>query len=348
MEHKLTVITTTYNQKNFIKDALDGIVRQKTKFPFIAVVCDDCSTDGTPEILAKYAKKYPKIIKPIYNKKNKGAMDNFIQTLSKANSEYVALCDGDDYWVDEHKLQKQVDFLDSHKEYTICFHKTKIFFEDNSDKERIFPEKLKETSMFADLIKESYIPANTVVYRWAFWNTPVKIKDTFPKNIVPGDYFVHLIHAKNGKIGFINEVMSHYRRHDQGMWWLTSQVGREDEFLLKYGLKYLNFFVAVEGYFKLNKNTYRFIKGYLMEKLIWLYLDRGFFDELFKLRELHKVLFDSVAKNISYNKFVYEKLSKPRRVFFLIATNPKEIKHKMKRKIKSFWSSYIKKGGKNE
>ena len=90
MEHKLTVITTTYNQKNFIKDALDGIVRQKTKFPFIAVVCDDCSTDGTPEILAKYAKKYPKIIKPIYNKKNKGAMDNFIQTLSKANSEYVA------------------------------------------------------------------------------------------------------------------------------------------------------------------------------------------------------------------------------------------------------------------
>ena len=124
---KLTIVTTTYNQEKYIGEAIDSMLMQKTKFPFQIVVSDDCSQDRTREILEKYKKKYPEKIKVIKNEKNLGAMENFIHTLAQIkDTEYVALCDGDDFWTDENKLQKQIDFLDNNKDFTICFHKARL------------------------------------------------------------------------------------------------------------------------------------------------------------------------------------------------------------------------------
>lgn len=334
MKTKLTIITTTYNQEKYIKSALDGFVMQKTNFPFIAYISDDCSTDSTVKILKKYAKKYPDIIKPKFNKKNVGPMDNFINTLSLAETEYVALCDGDDYWTDSEKLQKQVDFLDHHKDYSVCFHKTNIFFEDKSKPEEIYPKDFKETSTLDDLLKESFIPANTVVYRWRF-NKKENLKDIFPQNIVPGDYYIHLLHAEKGKIGFINEVMSCYRRHAGGMWWLTSQINGQDEFNLKYGSKYISFFENVEQHFNLSPDTFDSQKSYLAHNTIRCYLSKNNFQALVDFKKAHNDLYEKHINDFNYLSS-YQEFSKFKKAIYLMLTDNKLFKHKIKEKISAF------------
>lgn len=117
---------TAYNHSQYIRQTLDGFVQQKTNFPFVAIVHDDASTDGTDEIIKEYAKKYPDIILPIYEKENQyskhdGTLRKIMNDACDAlGVKYIALCEGDDYWIDPLKLQKQVDFLESHKNYSMC------------------------------------------------------------------------------------------------------------------------------------------------------------------------------------------------------------------------------------
>lgn len=112
-----------YNHKEYIRDCLEGFVMQKTNFRFEAIVHDDASTDGTTDIIREYAEKYPDIIKPIYEtenqyKKHDGSLKRIMN--SQMRGKYIAMCEGDDYWIDPLKLQKQVDFLEAHPDYTMC------------------------------------------------------------------------------------------------------------------------------------------------------------------------------------------------------------------------------------
>lgn len=280
----LTVVTTTYNHEKYIEECLKNVVSQKTDFKFLMLVSDDCSTDNTRNIIEKFHSKYPKIIVPIYHKTNLGAMENFIETLNMVHTEYVALCDGDDYWTDNSKLQQQVDFLRKNKAYNICFHKTNIFFEDNSQIPVDFPTKCRLTTELGDLLKENYIPANTVVYRWKYRKNNSFIKE-FPKNIVPGDYFVHLVHAKQGKIHFINKTMSNYRRQSNGMWWLSCKKDHVREFYNIYGEKFLNFYNAVEKKLHLSKKILNEQKEYIIMNTI---IADVRFMKFFRLRKLYK------------------------------------------------------------
>ena len=126
MEYKLTVVTTTYNHEKYIEKCIKSIMSQKTNFKYKLLISDDYSTDKTRKILRKYENKYSDKIEVIYRNTNLGAMKNFIETLNLVHSQYVALCDGDDYWTDPNKLQKQVDFLEKNSKYTVVFHQTKI------------------------------------------------------------------------------------------------------------------------------------------------------------------------------------------------------------------------------
>ncbi|MBQ7137099.1 MAG: glycosyltransferase [Bacilli bacterium] len=328
---KLTIITTTYNQEKYIKQCLDGIVMQKTSFPFQAIISDDYSTDGTRKILKEYQKKYPEIIVPIFREKNLGAMDNFIETVNEADTEYVAFCDGDDFWTDPNKIQKQLEFLENNKDYSICFHQTKIFFEDGSRESDIFPTYIKETTNFEDLIKECFIPANTVMYRWMFTKKN-SFKKEFPKNVVPGDYFVHLCHAQNGKIKLIKEVMSNYRRHAEGMWWLTSDNNMQEEFHLKYGVKYLNFFKAVEKRFSLPKKDFIEQKKYLAYQTTKAYLKHKKWDELSSLVDDNEELIDKLFQPVNVDS-VYANLSKPKKLLYLLIVDKKQILGRIENKL---------------
>lgn len=328
--YKLTVVTTTYNHEKFIRDAIEGIVKQKTNFAFKLIISDDLSTDDTRKIIKEYATKYPNIVIPIFNKKNLGSMENFIQTLSLADTEYVALCDGDDFWTDENKLQKQVDFLDKNPDFSICFHKIKIFYEDGSQKDSIHPTNIKTITKFEDLLKDCYIPANSVVYRWNFKKG--NLSKIFPRDIVPGDYFVHLLHASVGKINFIDETMSSYRRHDQGMWWLTSKPELQDEFNMKYGMKYLNFFIFIEKYFKLSDTTFKIQKEYLAFNILRTYYKKSDLSSIEnykkKFPEYYRKYIDEVSFEPAYSNrgFVYK-------VFTLFFFRPKIFFQKLLNKL---------------
>jgi glycosyltransferase involved in cell wall biosynthesis len=116
---KVSVIVITYNQKDFIRQTLDGVMTQETDFPFEILVGDDCSTDGTTDILREYGDK----IKLFIRQKNLGASYNIYDLIMKVKGEYIAVCEGDDYWIDPLKLQKQVNYLDKHREYIGCCHK---------------------------------------------------------------------------------------------------------------------------------------------------------------------------------------------------------------------------------
>ncbi len=173
MKPKVTIVCTAFNQKDFIAQALDGFVMQKTNFPFEVIVHDDASTDGTTDIIREYEKKYPDIIKPIYQKENQFSQGKDILIdciLDYIRGEYVAMNEGDDYWIDENKLQRQVDFLDANPDFTVCFHPVKVIWEDNSQPDSIFPTPAyrfhKQALTLEDLLKHNFIQTNSVMYRW--------------------------------------------------------------------------------------------------------------------------------------------------------------------------------------
>lgn len=285
--NKVTILCVAYNQEKYINQTLAGFVMQKTDFPFVVIIGDDCSTDGTAQIISVYAEKYPNIIQPIFNKKNMGAEQNFFNMVKMCNSQYVATCEGDDYFIDPLKLQKQVDFLDSHPECSICFHPVLVSIEGSPQHDSIFPSKQdrfnKEILELDDLLKQNFIQTNSVMYRWRF-SGENQFNDFLPHNILPGDWYIHLLHAKKGKIGFIDEVMAVYRRHPGGVWW--ENLFDLDSLHLKHGINELNFYIAVENEIMEGDKKYHKRITNFTKYLIDLYTHHQKFEELAKVTNL--------------------------------------------------------------
>jgi glycosyltransferase involved in cell wall biosynthesis len=237
----------TYNHEKFIRQALNSFFAQKTNFDFEVLIYDDASTDKTGEIIREFELKYPNIIKSIFqtdNQYSKGVRGLAMKyLLPNAQGDYVALCEGDDFFTDENKLQTQVDFLDKNSEYSMCFHLTRWFFENNEEDELIYPDTKKGISFnVEELLKENFINTNSVIYRRQNY------KKIPSKNIFPGDWFLHLYHAKFGKIGFINKIMSAYRRYPGGIWW--NSYKNPDKLLKKFGINQLfMYFELLKLYF---------------------------------------------------------------------------------------------------
>lgn len=251
----LSILCITYNHAPFIRQALDGFVMQKTNFPFEVIIHDDASTDGTADIIREYEAKYPDIIKPIYQTENqwsKGLNINKTFIFPKINGKYVALCEGDDYWTDPNKLQSQVDFLENNPDFAVCFHPVKVVWDDNRSADTIFPKPKmrfnKTVLTLDDLLQQNFIQTNSVVYRWAFNKGKY---NTIPDGILPGDWFLHLLHAKTGKIGFLPQVMSVYRRHSGGIW---TGCGETDDWFMRCGIPHLRFYREIEKTFNTNKS----------------------------------------------------------------------------------------------
>ncbi|MGD0566051.1 MAG: glycosyltransferase [Candidatus Goldiibacteriota bacterium] len=236
---KVSVLCLAFNQIKFIKQALDGFVSQKTNFDFEVIINDDASTDGTADIIREYQSKYPDIIKPFFQKENqyskgvRGLAVRFL--LPRASGEYIAFCEGDDYFTDENKLQIQADFLDKNRDYSICFHPVRVVYENKESADSVFPEE-RDPSLFTlkRLIKANFIQTNSVMYRRCEYKN-------LPVDILPGDWYLHLYHAQYGKIGFIDRVMSVYRRHSGGIWW--SAGNNRDDFFRKNGPMHLSMFL---------------------------------------------------------------------------------------------------------
>ncbi|MDE6250948.1 MAG: glycosyltransferase [Alphaproteobacteria bacterium] len=278
---KVSVICMTYNHKNFIRQALDGFVMQKTKFPFEVIIHDDASTDGATDIIREYAEKYPDIIKPILQTENQWSRGISIsQNYIWPNicGQYVAVCDGDDYWTDPYKLQKQVDFLDKHPDYSICFHPVVVFWDDNSQPETVYPRRNKELTL-QELMFKGGITNCSVMYRWS---DPT---NQWSKNIYPGDWFLHLLHAKRGRIKFMPQVMARYRRQPTGI--SFSETSGADALSRRWGLHQVNFFNAVEKQIAPNNDQYHQYACRRVREIITAYAVNGEFDKVNQILSIY-------------------------------------------------------------
>lgn len=123
----VSVVTITYNHAPYIAKCIEGVLMQQVNFPMEFIIAEDCSTDGTRAICEEYAQKYPDLIRLLPSEGNMGAVRNEQRAFEAARGKYIATCEGDDYWTDPLKLQRQVDFLESHSDYSVCFHRFKRY-----------------------------------------------------------------------------------------------------------------------------------------------------------------------------------------------------------------------------
>ena len=213
---KVSVTIITYNQRKFIRKAIDSALAQQTTFPFEILVGDDCSTDGTQEIIRAYEQQYPGKVMGVFHPRNLGKNGgiNFLETLKRAKGEYYALMDGDDYWTDPLKLQKQADYLDAHPIYSTVFHNVLITYEDGTASHLLNGLIMKPFYTVDDLIGEEeiwFMATSSTMYR-----NNIKEYPRWFRESSSGDIPRLILKAKLGPIGYIPDVMSVYRKNRGG------------------------------------------------------------------------------------------------------------------------------------
>ncbi len=221
---KVSVCMITYNHENYLKKAIQSVLIQKTQFDFELVIANDNSPDNSILIIEEFINQHPNghKIKFLNNKENLGIMPNFINALKNCNGDYIALCEGDDYWIDENKLQKQVDFLEKNADFAICFHKVNVENNGTISEDNITSIS-NQTTTINDLARGNYIHTCSVVYRNHLF---AEFPNYFYTSPI-GDYFLHMLNARYGKIHFINQTMAIYRVHNTSYWSSKQQNERE-------------------------------------------------------------------------------------------------------------------------
>lgn len=213
----VSICCITYNHENYIEKALNGFLMQETDFPFEIVIHDDASTDNTANIIKDYEKNYPDLFRPIYQMKNQkskyksGMNPRF--NYSRAKGKYIALCDGDDYWTDPLKLQKQVDFLEGNEEVGIVHTKYKVLHEEKNEFE-VHEKKIFSPSFsaFRNYLYTGDMRTMTVMFRSGFLKDIQKLLDEgIMTKMKYGDRTTFLTITSKSDIGYINEVTGVYR-----------------------------------------------------------------------------------------------------------------------------------------
>lgn len=211
---KVIIRCLVYNHEPYLRDCLEGFVMQKTNFPFKAVVHDDCSTDNSAAIIREYAEKYPDIIEPIYETENQyrkpdGSLTRIMDAATLGRSPYIAYCEGDDYWIDPLKLQKQVDYMDKHPDCTMCFSACKI----KKEIERPIPfrgEYIKNGYYTStDIMNQWIIPTASTFFREDVFRDSRRSQST--GKIIYGDIILFQIAAHRGKVYGMSDAMVTYR-----------------------------------------------------------------------------------------------------------------------------------------
>lgn len=208
---QVSVCITTFNLAPFIAQAIESVLAQKVNFSYEIVISDDCSKDETQKILLDYQKRYPNLVKLLFNEVNVGATKNTVKILSEAQGKYIALLDGDDYWTSPEKLQLQFDFLESHPDIAICFHGSDVFTGGELKPHFLpVPQFRKPRSQMMDLIVfDSFMPTSSIMFRnGLIKNFPPEYYATRGIN----DWPLNVLLSQHGDIGYIDSSMSVYRQ----------------------------------------------------------------------------------------------------------------------------------------
>lgn len=236
----VSISCITYNHENFIRDAIEGFLMQKTTFPVEILIHDDASTDKTASIVREYEEKYPHLIKPIYQTENQySKRDGTIGRIQRgrARGKYIAICEGDDYWTDSLKLQKQVEFLKKNSDCSLCFHASKSI-RNNNPKDYILhrPKDIPLHNKFemkhAILGGGGFMATNSMLFHRKY----IQDRPAWMEKTPVGDAPLMLLLASKGKIGYIDEVMSVYRVMSSSTSWSASMQDRTRRRTLHYAI----------------------------------------------------------------------------------------------------------------
>ncbi len=230
---KVSVHIISYNRERFIGQAIESVLMQKTNFTFEIVIGEDCSMDGTKQIIVEYARKYPLLFRLHLHDRNMGMTPNFLFTYTQCRGEYIAFLDSDDYWTDRYKLQKQVDYLDSHPNVATSAHWTDVLDNSSGKSVRIQrPEHLKSLYTIDDIFEDGILfHTSSVVCRNVLKEFPQWMHETYLNDIL-----LYILNDQYGKIGIIHEIMGVYRLHDNqtvtGQDYVKNLRRAEDGFVL--------------------------------------------------------------------------------------------------------------------
>jgi glycosyltransferase involved in cell wall biosynthesis len=256
----VSICSITYNHEKYIHEALEGFLMQKTNFKFEIIIGEDCSTDKTKSIILAYQKKHPNLIKLITYKKNIGALQNQVNVFAAASGKYIAMCDGDDFWTDPLKIQKQVDFMQQCQDCVICCHYTRVIDENGnliSENEAPIPLNFdyadvllgrKEETRICSLMMRNQDFLNNMSEQ--DWYNQTAGTDTFLK--------LYALASTQGKIYVLPEVMAVYRIHKDGIWSLIDAKVRKRKMINDFNIIIKNFKYS-------NQHKNELLKKYLFD-----------------------------------------------------------------------------------
>ncbi len=219
----VSIRCTVYNHEPYLRDCLRGFVMQQTDFPFEAIVHDDASTDGSAAIIREFAEKYPHIIKPIFQMENQygkrdGSILRAIEAVMSPHSRYVALCEGDDYWTDPEKLQRQVAHLEADPACVMCVHESLVTWQGGQEPDSLYGTLEDRDYSLREIYAIQHFQTSSVVVRRSLYASgqyrqaaPLRRRYPF------GDTIHYLTAASVGKVYGMHRVMSVYRRHEGGI-----------------------------------------------------------------------------------------------------------------------------------
>ena len=246
---KVTVYCPAYNHESYIRSALDGFVMQKTNFQFEVLVHDDASTDRTADIIREYELKYPDIIKAIYQKENlyrRKINRTYAYLLDKTRGKYIAFCEGDDYWNDPYKLQKQYDYMEAHPECSAVVHEAETLRVDTMTFSAYTKYDFEENGYdfdFTKLIENlSSFPTASLFFKKEFYTK----HEAFLKSVSVYDYVIKLLLASDGTVHVLKGVMSVYRLGSVGSW--TVRIARSQNNYITHLKKAIDILNQIDAY----------------------------------------------------------------------------------------------------
>lgn len=240
----LSVIVITYNQEEYIAECLKGIIAQKINFDFEVILANDSSPDNSHEVIETFLSTEPKseVIKYFKHEKNKGMINNFFWALEQTKGKYIAICEGDDFWTDENKLQQQVDFLEQNPSFSLSFHDVDVIQNPNENFEYKALQPNKTVLKFNDILFKNYIQTCTVVLRKSF----IEDLPSWINEFIMGDIPLTLLLSDKGPVKYIPKKMGVYRRH-------SKNISANKQILKKSRSEYIKMYTKMRKYFGYNR-----------------------------------------------------------------------------------------------
>lgn len=214
----VSVVSITYNHEPYIRDCLEGFLMQKTNFPVEIIIHDDASTDHTADIIREYYEKRPDLFHVILERENQYSQGKIIgiSLYEQAQGKYFAVCEGDDYWTDPLKLQKQFDFMESHPDCSLCFHNAFRFYQDTAKKVLFNSDLENRYYSKEELASKWIIPTASLFLKAAITNDYIRIRKDNEGILVAGDIILYLSAAQKGDVYGMSDIMSVYRLQKSG------------------------------------------------------------------------------------------------------------------------------------